>query len=172
MQQLDNAFNEVIKLMRMKDFLRRIIKNYKFGFSLTALIFYLGQLLPNIVWMLCPPANDILAENSSPYIIIDISEQLFGTLMMFTLVFVVRKDRTTNNICFFVLAGAALLVYYICWTLYYNGITDPYMFIIGMAVMPVVAFGAFGVWRKNYFMLFPDVIFAVFHLIITCGTFL
>lgn len=102
----------------------------------------------------------------------DICEQFFGIFTMFTLVFVVRRDKSVNNLCFFVSAAAALLVYYICWTLYYRGVANPYMFIIGMAVMPVVAFGAFGVWRKNYFVLIPDLIFAVFHLVITCGTFL
>lgn len=156
----------------MKNFLQRIIKNYGIGFSLTALIFYLAQLLPNIIWMFRPPVNNPLAENSSPYLAMDVCEQLFGILMMLTLVFVVRRDKTLNNIGCFVLAGGAMLTYYICWILYYNGITDPYMFVIGMACMPVVAFGAFGVWRKNYFMLIPDLIFAIFHIVITCGTFL
>ena len=37
------------------------------AFSLAGLLLYALQLLPNIIWLAMPPANDVLKHNSSPH---------------------------------------------------------------------------------------------------------
>lgn len=150
----------------------KIKSKYWFGFRLSALIFYLCQLLPNIIWWLFTPENDLLSKNSSPYPAVNAFEQIFGILMMLTLVFVVRRDKTTNHLAFFIGAVLFMLGYYVSWIMYFSGATDPYLFLFGFALMPILAFGMFGAYQKNYFVFIPLVIFAVFHISITCGTFL
>lgn len=156
----------------MKRHTSQLQEKYRFGFSFTSLFFYLCQLFPNIIWWAYPPTNDILSANSSTSIVINFVEHASGIIMMATLVLIGRKDKTHNHPAFLFVAILALLAYYVCWVIYYTGNVNPYMFVLGLALMPIIAFGMFGIWRKNYIMLIPLLIFAVFHLTITCGTFL
>ncbi len=156
----------------MKLLLSQIQKKYRLGFSLRSLIFYLCQLLPNIIWWAHPPENDVLSANASPHMVMNAAEHVFGVAMMAALVLIVRRDNVRNHSAFLLAAILALLVYYVCWVMYYMGNVNPYMFVFGFALMPVAAFGTFGVWTGNYIMLAPLLVFAAFHLTITCGTFL
>jgi len=89
---------------------------YRFGFSITGLVLYALQLLPNILWMLAPPANDMLAANSSPYPIFNILEQVFGILTVVLLVLLINKAGGRNSRRHIALAALFLAGYYIAWS--------------------------------------------------------
>ena len=148
------------------------MKAYKLGFSGTGLILYALQLLPNILWLLMPPANDVLAENSSPYPAVNGIEGVFGILTVALLILLVNRDGGKNGRRFAVLAGLFLAGYYIAWIFYYQGVTAPWLLIIGIAAMPPLYFFFAGLWMKNYIVLVPCVIFGVTHIAITSANYL
>ena len=148
------------------------VKKYRFGFSLAGLLLYALQLLPNILWMLAPPANNLLAKNSSPYPILNILEQVFGVATVALLILLINKGRGRNPKLFVGLAILFLAGYYLSWILYYQGVVSPWLLIIGIAAMPPLYFFFSGLWLKNYIVLIPCTIFGVIHIAITCSSYL
>ena len=129
------------------------MKNYVFGFSLTGLILYVLQLFPNIIWMLIPPANNVLVKNSSLYPILN-------------------KKGEKNSGIYIGLAIIFLAGYYISWIFYYQGVVSPWLLIIGLAAMPPLYFLFVGLWMKNYIVILPCIIFEIAHIAITCSNYL
>ncbi|MFC3749581.1 hypothetical protein [Paenibacillus sp. GCM10012306] len=148
------------------------MKNYVLGFSLTGLLLYALQLLPNIVWMLSPPANNVLTKNSSVYPILNITEQVFGIMTVALLILLINKSSERNSAIYLGLALLFLIGYYIAWVLYYNGVVAPWLLIIGIAAMPPLYFFFVGLWMKNYVVLIPSVIFGIAHIVITSSNYL
>lgn len=148
------------------------MKNYVFGFSLMGLILYALQLLPNIIWMLAPPANNALTKNSSAYPILNIIEQVFGIMTVALLILLINKDGGRNSNLYIGLAILFLVVYYIAWIFYYKGVVSPCLLITGIAAMPPLYFLFVGLWMKNYISLIPCVIFGVTHIAITWSNYL
>ncbi len=148
------------------------MNNYVFGFSLMGLILYALQLFPNIIWMLAPPANNILTKNSSPYPILNIIEFVFGIMTVALLILLINKGGGRNSNFYIGLAILFLLGYYAAWIFYYNGVVSQWLFIVGIAAMPPLYFLFVGLWMNNYIALIPCVIFGVTHIAITCGTYL
>lgn len=148
------------------------MKNYVLGFSLKGLILYALQLLPNIIWMLAPPVNNVLMENSSVYPILNIIEHIFGIMTVALLILLINKNGMRNSNLYIGLAILFLVGYYIAWIFYYKGVVSPWLLIIGIAAMPPLYFLLAGLWMKNYVVLIPCVIFGVTHITITCTNYL
>jgi hypothetical protein len=148
------------------------MKDHGFGFSLTGLILYALQLLPNIIWVLRRPANDVLAKNSSPYQILNVIEHVFGVMTVVLLVLLISKGGGRNSSIYLDLAILFLVGYYVAWVLYYRGVVSPWLLIAGLAGMPPLYFFFAGLWMKNYVALIPCVIFGIAHVAITCSTYL
>ncbi len=146
--------------------------NYVFGFSLWGLILYALQLLPNIIWMLAPPANNVLTKNSSAYPILNIVEQVFGIITVAILILLINKGGRRNSNLYIGLAILFLVGYYIAWIFYNKGVVSPWLLIIGIAAMPPLYFFFVALWMKNYAALIPCVIFGVTHITITCSNYL
>ena len=148
------------------------MKNYVFGFSLMGLILYALQLLPNIIWILTSPANNVLTKNSSVYPILNIIEQVFGIMTVVLLILLINKGDGRNSNLYIGLAILFLVGYYIAWIFYYKGVVSPWLLITGIAAMPPLYFLFVGLWMKNYVALIPCVIFGVTHITITCSNYL
>lgn len=150
------------------------MKNYKFGFSLKCLLLYLLQLFPNIIWMLFPPENDILAGNSASYEIFNDNEHIFGILTIAILILVMNKSskKTKYTNIFKGLAFLCLAGYYISWVFYLSGAASPWLLVLGIAGMVPFYFFFIGLWQKNYLVLIPCIIFAITHIAITCSNYL
>lgn len=148
------------------------MRNYVFGFSMIGLLFYALQLLPNIIWMLAPPANNVLTKNSSPHQILNIIEQVFGIMTVAMLILLINKNAERNNNLYLGLAILFLLGYYFAWVFYYRGVVSPWLLITGIAAMPPLYFLFVGLWMNNYVALIPCVIFGITHIAITCSTYL
>ncbi|WNS44751.1 hypothetical protein [Paenibacillus sp. MMS20-IR301] len=148
------------------------MRSYRIQFSLSGLLLYALQLLPNLLWMLVPPANDVLTGNSSAYPLLNITEGSFGVLTVILMVILIRKGEGKNSRVFIRLAGLFLAVYYLAWVLYYNGIVAPWLLILGIALMPPLYFFFTGLWMKNYVLLIPCAVFGITHILITGMNFL
>ncbi len=148
------------------------MKNYVFGFSLMGLMLYALQLLPNIIWILTPPANNVLTKNSSVYPILNIIEQVFGIMTVVLLILLINKGDGRNSNLYIGLAILFLVGYYIAWIFYYKGVVSPWLLITGIAAMPPLYFLFAGLWMKNYVALIPCVIFGVAHITNTCSNYL
>lgn len=148
------------------------MKNYIFGFSLIGFILYILQLFPNIIWMLIPPTNNVLMENSSVYPILNIIEQVFGIMTVALLILLINKGGKSNRKLYIILAILFLAGYYAAWILYYKGMVSPWLLIIGLAAMPPLYFLFVGLWMRNYVVLIPCVVFGVTHIAITCSNYL
>jgi hypothetical protein len=142
------------------------------GFSLMGLILYALQLLPNIIWAIKPPANNVLSKNSSPNPVVNTIEQVFGIATVVLLVLVVNKSGERGSSLFFGLAILFLIGYYIAWVFYYKGVVSPWLLIIGIAAMPPLYFFFAGLWLENYIALITCAIFGITHIAITCSTYL
>ena len=121
------------------------VKTYAIGISLTGLLLYILQLLPNILWKFAPPANNVLAQNASASQVLNFIEGFLGMMTVVLLVFLVRKGVERNSNVYVVLAILFLAGYYISWILYYNGVVDPWLLIAGLAAMPPLYFFFSGV---------------------------
>lgn len=148
------------------------LKNYTLGFSFAGLGLYGLQLLPNIIWMLAPPIDNVLSKNSSAIPVLNVIEALFGILTVAVLVLVRNKADGRNGRIYIMFAALFLAGYYIAWILYYQGVVSPWLLIAGIAAMPPLYFLLAGLWMKNYIVVIPCVIFGVTHIIITCSNYL
>ncbi|WP_019909544.1 hypothetical protein [Paenibacillus sp. HW567] len=148
------------------------MRKYGIQFSPVGLLFYALQLLPNIIWMLMPPANNVLSKNSSSYNILNIIEGLFGVLTVILMIFLIHKGEGSNSTLYMGMAALFLLLYYISWIFYYSGVVAPWLLIIGIASMPPLYFFFVGLWMNNYILLIPCAIFGITHIVITSMNYL
>lgn len=136
------------------------------------LLLYALQLFPNLIWMVVPPANDVLTKNSSALPILNIIERVFGIMTIVLLILLVNKDGVRNSTLYFGLAVLFLAGYYIAWIFYYKGVVSPWLLVLGIASMPPLYFLFVALWMRNYIALIPCVIFGVVHIAITCSNYL
>lgn len=143
--------------------------HYQFGFSLKGLFVYLLQLLPNIIWISMPPANNVLANNSSAYPILDAAEHVFGMVTVALLILLISKDSGENKEASLYIGLAALCMvgYYVSWVLYYLGVVSPWLLVGGLALLPPLYFVFAALWLRNYVAIIPCVIFGIMHVAIT-----
>lgn len=140
------------------------MKNYSLGFSFRGLIFYGAQLLPNIAWRLFPPANDVLAQNTSPYLWLDITEWTLGILTILILVFVVNRQGGSLGVGPLIVCTVLMFVYYISWGFYLFGVIHPWFLMLGMVLVPPVYFLCAGLWLRNRVIILPALLFLVSHV--------
>jgi len=148
------------------------MNNIEFGFSLTGLVVYALQLLPNLVWIIKPPVNNVLTKNSSPHRLLNTCEQVFGILTVVGLILLIYKGNTTSNNSYLGLAILFLVGYYIAWIFYYRGVVSPWLLITGIAAMPPLYFFFAALWMNKFIVLVPCLIFGIVHIFITCATYL
>ena len=145
---------------------------YRWGFSLLGLGVYALQLLPNIIWMMAPPVNNVLIKNNSPYPILNILEQACGILTVAVLISVINPKNIKGSGLYFSLSMLFILGYYTAWFFYYKGFVNPWLLIVGIAAMPPLYFASSALWLGNYIALIPCTVFGVVHVAITSATYL
>ena len=145
------------------------IGTYVIAFSLAGLLLYALQLLPNIIWLAMPPANDVLKRNSSPHAALNLVEQVFGIATVALLIIVISRAGTEGRNSSWLLLCAAVFLgaYYAAWVLYYHGNVSPWLLVLGIAAMPPLYYFFVASWMKDYLALVPCVIFGVAHVAIT-----
>ena len=149
------------------------ISDYVIAFSVTGLLLYTLQLLPNIIWLAMPPANDVLKHNSSPHAALNVVEQVFGIATVALLIIVIRRAGTEGRNSAWLLLCAAffLAAYYAAWVMYYRGNVSPWLLVGGIAATPPLYYFFVASCMKNYLALIPCVIFGIAHITITWGNY-
>lgn len=144
------------------------MKNYALVFSIKGFLVFFAVMLPNILWIAYPPANDILTANISDYPILNNIMFISQWIMLALLMILSRKTETKSDMDTFytVCCTISLSGYYIFWILYYMAIISPIV-LMGMAIFLSTFFIMFSLLQKNNIALFPAVIYAVIHIGIT-----
>lgn len=134
------------------------------GFDVKGLIMFAIIMIPNIIWSFVPAPNDILKAESVT-VLLDSIASVSQVLMILGLCVFINKDNCKLNINPLTISTAiCTILYYLCWVLYYTGIVQS-VIILGLAVLPCVAFLLFAIDRKNYIAIIPTAIFTVCHII-------
>lgn len=142
-----------------------IMKKYKFSFCMWGLALFLLIMIPNIIWFAIPAPNDVLRQESvTP--LIDIIASICQTIMIAAICLLVRKDvpRITIRSKWLWICTAAIMIYFICWVVYYSGVTEKYI-LLSLSVFPCVSFITYEIDRKNWIALIPTLVFTVLHSI-------
>ena len=150
------------------------MKKYKAGFSLEGLLGSLLVILPNIIWAIVPPANDVLSENSVEIPALDLIMNVCRIALITLLIVVVNKTEgeSRGERRFLVPAALSLLAYYVSWVMFYAGVTNPWLFILGLATAPSLFFILLALGLSNKPALVPGAVFAVLHIAVTAIGFL
>ena len=141
-----------------------LLKKYRFGFDVWALVLFFIIMIPNFIWFAVPAPNDILRGESITKTV-DVIASICQVLMVMSLCIFIHQDRKKISITRFIMTTViCCLLYFLCWILYYFGVTNA-VFILGLTIFPCVAFLFFAIDRKNMIAVIPASIFMVCHLI-------
>ena len=127
-------------------------------FNIFGLLLFIIVMLPNLLWFIFPPQNDIL-RNESLTPTIDIIASVFQVIMVACLCFVNKKQAKKYDL----LSVICVTLYFLCWTLYYCSIVNSVV-ILGLCLFPCLAFIFYEIRIKNWAALVPTVIFSLLHL--------
>lgn len=139
--------------------------NVSLGLSIFGLISVALIMLPNIIWAIYPPKEDILSSNATSSWL-DIIENICRYAMIALFIGFVGKTDLTSNKTFLVFAIICLGIYYLLWVVYYFGNARK-LVLMGLAFIPTIYFLSISLWLGNYLSIIPNVIFTVCHIIIT-----
>ena len=141
-----------------------VIKNYRFGFNVWGLILFTAIMLPNLIWFFVPAPNDILRSDSvTPHI--DMIASICQALMTAALCVIINQK--SKKISFSLLTVSTIiccLLYFVSWIFYYIGAVNVIV-ILGLTILPCLAFLIFALDRKNLFAVFFAFVFTILHLI-------
>lgn len=142
-----------------------MMKKYKLGFEIGALLLFITLMIPNGIWFLVPAPNDVLRIDSvTPAF--DIVASINQVVFILLLCFVVRKNcppiKFTSS--FMILVTLSCCLYYSSWVVYYFGLVNP-LVILGLTLLPCAAFLFYALDRNNNLALIPIVIFTLCHLV-------
>ena len=141
-----------------------MIKKYKMGFDIWALVLFIAIMIPNIIWFAIPAPNDILRTESITKAV-DMIASISQVVMLVALCIVINTEREKRNVTRFIMVVIInCVLYFICWMFYYIGICNAGV-ILGMTIFPCFAFLFFAIDRKNNIAIIPISIFTICHLI-------
>ena len=148
-----------------------VCKNYRLGFDIWALVLSLSVMVPTIIWTFVPAPNDILrAESTTP--VLDIAASVLQFMAISCIC--VLNNKGAGKIRFtplVLLSALCVLLYYAGWTIYYCGISSPWVILL-MTIPPSVALILYAVDRRNLPAIVLASLFAVLHLLFAVANFI
>lgn len=140
------------------------LKNYRLGFNAWGLILFIAIMLPNFIWFFLPAPNDILRIDSvTPKI--DMIASICQVLMTAALCVIInQKSRKINLSPRIISTIICCILYFVSWIFYYIGAVNVIL-ILGLTILPCLAFLIFALDRKNLFAVFFAFVFTILHLI-------
>lgn len=146
-----------------------MMKKYRLGFDIWALVLFLLVTAPTFFWLAVPAPHDVLrAESTTP--IVDTIGLVFQILFVACLCFVVNRKQDKLRFSIWVLLTALCVVlYYVGWVVYYRGNADVWVILL-LTIPPCAAFILFAIGRKNLPAAIFATGFAICHLITSIGT--
>ncbi|HHW01176.1 MAG TPA: hypothetical protein GXX36_16700 [Clostridiaceae bacterium] len=148
-----------------------MLKKYKTGFDVWALILFLAVMLPNLYWFAFPAPNDVLrSESVTP--VIDMIASISQVLMIGALCIIKRRDvenlRWSNKILAMIIC---YVIYMLCWFVYYQGYVDEIIIFL-LCLAPCLTFVFYALDRKNYIAILPLGLFTICHLFFAIANFI
>ena len=140
-----------------------MFKKYKIGFDFWGALLFLIIMIPNFIWFAVPAPNDILRADSITKAV-DTVASVCQILMIILICILINKERKKANYSLIIAVIISCLLYFVCWVLYYCGITNAVV-ILGLTIPPCLAFLFFAIERKNMIAVFPISVFLICHLI-------
>lgn len=141
-----------------------MLKKYAFKFEIFGLLLFLIVMIPNFMWFAIPAPNDILRLDSSTATIDAVASVcqvwMVGALCIFTN----RESKKISATPCIRIVTACCLLYFVSWMVYYSGIVNAVV-ILGLTILPCLAFLFFAIDRKNGIAMIPTLIFTICHLI-------
>ena len=149
----------------------KLLKQYRFGFDLSGLLFFLLVMLPNFIWFAVPAPNDVLrTESVTP--VVDVIVSVCQVLTVACLCFLINEKRGKLRFSPLVIAAViCVAVYYLGWALYYSGIASSWVILL-LTLPPCLSFILFAADRKNLPAVLFASVFALCHLIFALVNFL
>lgn len=125
-------------------------------------------MLPNIVWAIFPPVNDVLSGNAVFAPALDVLENVGRIGLFVTLIIIVSTQKVQGKSSAMLprIALCMLAGYYVLWVCYYAGIAHPVV-LMGMAILPSIYFILTTLQLKNYIATAFAVLFSACHIIIS-----
>lgn len=141
-----------------------MLKKYKLSFDIWGLLLFLIIMIPNFIWFAIPAPNDVLRRDSVTGIF-DMIASICQVCMIIALCFLVYRKRSKLRITPLIIAVIfCSLLYFAAWIFYYGGIVNT-IIILGLTIVPCLAFLFFAIDRKNLIAIVPISVFTVCHLI-------
>lgn len=141
-----------------------MLRKYKMGFDIWAVVLFIAIMIPNIIWFSIPTPNDILRTESITKIP-DTIASISQVVMLVALCVFINTEWEKRNVTRFIMAVIInCVLYYICWIFCYIGVSSAVV-ILGMTLFPCLAFLFFAIDRKNNFAIIPISVFTICHLI-------
>lgn len=149
-----------------------MLRNVRIGFSKFGFMVAALQLLPNVFWVLFPPAQNVLTANSSTVPVLEYGEHILGISIVIFLVFLVPRQEGAPVFGRFTakLSLAAIALCWLGWVLYYIGIEHNAL-IYAMVVLPPIAFFLAGLAQRIRLISVLSLVFLVFHFAVTLENF-
>lgn len=140
------------------------MSNYRYQLDLWAILLFAIAMVPNVIWGLFSGPDDVLHVDSiTP--IVDIVGLISQVLMLVSLMLLRRKDRPQTMARIWEISTISMLIFYLCvWISHFFGYT-PKSFIVAMAILPCLFFGAFSIGRRNWLSLSFCLIFSICHIL-------
>lgn len=139
-------------------------ERYKLGFDIWGLVLFLVIMLPNFIWFAVPAPNDILRAESVTKVADTIGSVCQVVMVAALCVFIHKERKKIGMTPLIIIVICCCLLYFACWIFYYMGVTNA-LVILGMTVVPCIAFFVFAIDRKNMIAIIPISGFTVCHVI-------
>ena len=148
----------------------RLTENQYFGFFALGLALFILQQVPYIVMPLIRMESNVLMEMQDKSAILNTVEKILGVSCVVVMIFLVRDDAkwfsldTLHGRVFFFLAMAAIIIYFIGWIFYFNGVQNLPLLLGILVTMPPIYYSFIGLWRKNYVLAVLGGVFLIAHM--------
>lgn len=130
----------------------------KIKFNIYGLLLFFIIMIPNLIWFMIKAPNDILrVESVTPTL--DLIASIFQIIMIVFLCFSKNEDNKFN-----IYSIIGVILYFLCWILYYLGITNNVV-IIGLCLFPCLSFLFYEAKIKNWIAMIPTIVFTILHLL-------
>lgn len=130
----------------------------KIKFNINGLLLFLIIMIPNFIWFMKKAPNDILrVESVTPTL--DLTASIFQVVMVIFLCFSKNENNKFN-----IYSIISIILYFLCWILYYLGITNN-LVIIGLCLFPCLSFLFYEIKIKNWIAMILTIVFTILHLL-------
>lgn len=141
-----------------------MLKKYRLGFDIWGVLLFLAIMIPNFIWFGIPAPNDILRTESITRTL-DAVASICQVSFIVLLCGLVNQERKKLRFTPLIIGTLICSLLYISsWVTYYLGITNA-VIILGLTILPCLAFLLFAIDRKNMIAVIPITIFTICHLI-------